>query len=144
MTDVGPQGCSDDHSEARVRAGSETRRRRQSSRQPSQALAESGEGDMDNAMVIETDTGESEGAISRKDQERRERRERRERKERKAQRKKQKEAQKLQLPFVMVQMEGYTGQSSDSEGGISVVRRVRDEHKTRQRYVTSRGYALAT
>ncbi|GJJ69967.1 hypothetical protein EMPS_02316 [Entomortierella parvispora] len=130
MTDVGPQGCSDDHSEVRLRAGSEPRRRRRSSRQPSQTPIGRGE-DMEGVTIMDTDTGDSEDAALRKEQEKRERKERRERKEKRALKRQQKEAQKLQLPFVMVQMEGYAGQSSDSEGGITVVRRVRDEQKAR-------------
>lgn len=133
MTDVGPQGCSDDHSEVRLRAGSEPRRRRRSSRQPSQTPIGARDEDMENAAMMDTDTGDSEDAALRKEQEKRERKERRERKEKRAQKRQQKEAQKLQLPFVMVQMEGYAGQSSDSEGGITVVRRVRDEQRARSR-----------
>ncbi|CAO3569428.1 unnamed protein product [Mortierella alpina] len=68
-----------------------------------------------------------------------ERRERRERKERKAQRKAEKEAaaaaaeeQRIQLPFVVVRLPGYAGQSSDSEASISVVRRVREDQRPRK------------
>ena len=133
MTDVGPQGCSDDHSEIRLRAGSEPRRRRISSRQPSQTPVGARDDAMESVMMMDTDTGDSEDAAIRKEQEKRERKERHKLKEKKAQKRQQKEAQKLQLPFVMVQMEGYAGQSSDSEGGITVVRRVRDEQKARSR-----------
>ncbi|KAI1318243.1 Transcription factor Dp-2 [Mortierella claussenii] len=69
-----------------------------------------------------------------------ERRERRERKERRAQRRQEKEAaaashdkeQRIQLPFVGVRIPLYAGQSSDSEASISVVRRVREEPRSRK------------
>ncbi|KAF9343855.1 Transcription factor Dp-2 [Mortierella sp. AD094] len=63
-----------------------------------------------------------------------ERREKRERKERRAQKRLEKEAgrhneERIPLPFVIVRIPGYAGQSSDSEASISVVRRVREESK---------------
>jgi hypothetical protein len=63
-----------------------------------------------------------------------ERRERRGHKEKKAQRKSE-NLDRIQLPFFAVRMPGYTGQSSDSEENISVVRRYREEQKPRKRYV---------
>ncbi|KAF9998164.1 Transcription factor Dp-2 [Entomortierella chlamydospora] len=66
-----------------------------------------------------------------------ERREKRERKERRAQKRLEKEAgrhneERIPLPFVIVRIPGYAGQSSDSEASISVVRRVREEPRTRK------------
>ncbi|KAG0063262.1 Transcription factor Dp-2, partial [Podila epicladia] len=61
------------------------------------------------------------------------RRERRERKEKRAQRRLERESaamleegEKIQMPFVVVRIPRYAGQSSDSEASISVVRRVRE------------------
>ncbi|KAG0017020.1 Transcription factor Dp-2 [Podila clonocystis] len=60
------------------------------------------------------------------------RRERRERKEKRAQRRHERESamleegEKIQMPFVVVRIPRYAGQSSDSEASISVVRRVRE------------------
>ncbi|KAF9318995.1 Transcription factor Dp-2, partial [Linnemannia elongata] len=71
-----------------------------------------------------------------------ERRERRERKEKRAHKRQEKEAaieranaeegQRIQLPFVIVRIPGYAGQSSDSEANISVVRRMREDHRPRK------------
>ncbi|KAF9108565.1 Transcription factor Dp-2 [Mortierella sp. AM989] len=65
-----------------------------------------------------------------------ERKEKRERKERRAQKRQEKEARKheerIQMPFVVVRIPGYGGQSSDSEASISVVRRVREEPRSRK------------
>ncbi|KAF9924515.1 Transcription factor Dp-2, partial [Modicella reniformis] len=67
-----------------------------------------------------------------------ERKERRERKEKRAQRRLEKEAaareneERIQLPFVIMRVPGYAGQSSDSEASISVVRRVREEQRPRK------------
>ncbi|KAG0025764.1 Transcription factor Dp-2 [Podila clonocystis] len=60
------------------------------------------------------------------------RRERRERKEKRAQRRQERESamleegEKIQMPFVVIRIPRYAGQSSDSEASISVVRRVRE------------------
>ncbi|KAF9149686.1 Transcription factor Dp-2 [Linnemannia schmuckeri] len=71
-----------------------------------------------------------------------ERRERRERKEKRAHKRQEKEAaieranaeegQRIQLPFVIVRIPGYAGQSSDSEANISVVRRMREDQRPRK------------
>ncbi|KAG0043958.1 hypothetical protein BGZ83_010812 [Gryganskiella cystojenkinii] len=137
MTDVGPQGCSDDHSEE-----PQAPRQRRSSRQPSETPSVSRRRIRSNTDAAMAEVDDSEEAALRKEQERKERRER---KEKRAQRRQQREAQNVQLPFVMVQMDGYTGQSSDSEGGISVVRRVREEPKSRSSGKSKRsGQSTAT
>ncbi|KAF9924688.1 hypothetical protein FBU30_005381 [Linnemannia zychae] len=76
-------------------------------------------------------------------QRKQERKERRERKEKRAQKRQEKEAaaiaranaeegQRIQLPFVIVRIPGYAGQSSDSEANISVVRRMREDQRPRK------------
>lgn len=70
---------------------------------------------------------------------RQERRERKERKEKRAQRRQERdsaariEQERVGLPCIVVRMPGYGAQSSDSEGSISVVRRVREELRPRKR-----------
>ncbi|KAK3840727.1 MAG: hypothetical protein J3R72DRAFT_170561 [Linnemannia gamsii] len=79
-----------------------------------------------------------------------ERRERRDRKEKRALKRHEKEVaigqaqaeegqriqlpedQRIQLPFVIVRIPGYAGQSSDSEANISVVRRMREDQRPRK------------
>ncbi|KAG0048393.1 Transcription factor Dp-2 [Gryganskiella cystojenkinii] len=69
---------------------------------------------------------------------RQERRERRERKEKRAQRRQERESaariehDRIGLPCIVIRMPGYGAQSSDSEGCISVVRRVREEPRPRK------------
>ena len=70
---------------------------------------------------------------------RQERRERKEKKEKRAQRRLEREAatrieqERIGLPCIMIRMPGYGAQSSDSEGSIHVVRRVREEPRPRKR-----------
>lgn len=70
---------------------------------------------------------------------RQERRERKERKDKRAQRRQEREAaarieqERIGLPCIMIRMPGYGAQSSDSEGSIHVVRRVREEPRPRKR-----------
>ncbi|KAG0300391.1 Transcription factor Dp-2 [Dissophora globulifera] len=123
MTDVGPQGGSDLNEEATRKP--ERHRHRRSSRQPSERPQ--GQADEVNTSAMDEDQDEdSEEARRRRKQERRERRER---KEKRAQRRQEREEEeeRIQLPFVVVRMPGYTRASSDSESSISVVRRVREE-----------------
>ncbi|KAF9570397.1 Transcription factor Dp-2 [Mortierella alpina] len=131
MTDVVPLSSSDLNEEPRRRTERPTRRRspRQGSERFETAGREAGRNDMEGKM--EEDEEEDEESRQRRKQERRERRER---KEKRAQRRleKEKEHSKIQLPFVVVRMPGYASQSSDSEASISVVRRVRDEQKSRR------------
>ncbi|KAF9990728.1 Transcription factor Dp-2 [Mortierella antarctica] len=120
MTDVVPLSSSDLNEEPRCR--SERHPRHRSPR------LETGRND---EVEMEEEEEEDEESRRRRKQERRERRER---KEKRAQRRleKEKEHSKIQLPFVVVRMPGYASQSSDSEASISVVRRVRDEQKSRR------------
>ncbi|KAG0218829.1 Transcription factor Dp-2 [Mortierella sp. NVP41] len=120
MTDVGPVDCTD----STARKSDRHHRRRRTSREAS----ERPEGDIavdsmdDDALMKDT---EYEEERQRRKQERRERHERR---EKKAQRKSEKH-DRVQLPFMAVRMCGYTGQSSDSEENISVLRRTREEQR---------------
>ncbi|KAF9360606.1 Transcription factor Dp-2 [Mortierella sp. AD094] len=115
MADVGPQ-CSSDHNEE-TRPKPERHRRRRSPRHTSERMeCQEGEAGLND---LENDQAEDEEARRRRKKERRERR------ERKAQRRLENEQNRIQLPFVIMRMPGYTGQSSDSESNISVVRRVR-------------------
>ncbi|KAF9988520.1 hypothetical protein BGZ65_001982 [Modicella reniformis] len=118
MTDVGPQGASDHNDETRRKA--ERRRRRQSRRH----ISERPEGQVGEVMVDVEDQEENEEARRRRKQERRDRRERKEKARRRNER--------IQLPFVIVRMPGYTGQSSDSESSISVVRSVREGQSSKK------------
>ncbi|KAG0239566.1 hypothetical protein BGX31_002638 [Mortierella sp. GBA43] len=109
MTDTGAQGASDHNDEARKK--SERRRRRQSRRRH---LTERPEGQMGETSMVDMEADlEDEEARRRRRQERRERRERKEKQR----------SERIQLPFVIVRMPGYT--SSDSESSISVVRSVK-------------------
>ncbi|KAF9425882.1 hypothetical protein BGZ94_007132 [Podila epigama] len=67
------------------------------------------------------------------------RRERRERKEKRSQRRSERDSgvfltedEKIQMPFVVVRIPRYAGQSSDSEASISVVRRVRSDTRPKK------------
>ncbi|CAO3564127.1 unnamed protein product [Mortierella alpina] len=128
MTDVVPQSSSDLTEEPRRR--SERHPRRQTPCQGSETAGREA-GRNDKERDLEEEEEEDEESRRRRKQERRERRER---KEKRAQRRleKEKEHSKIQLPFVVVRMPGYASQSSDSEASISVVRRVRDEQKSRR------------
>ncbi|KAF9280066.1 Transcription factor Dp-2 [Mortierella alpina] len=131
MTDVVPQSSSDLNEEPRRRSERHRRRRppRLGSERSETAGREAGSNEIEGGMEEEEE--EDEESRQRRKQERRERRER---KEKRAQRRleKEKEHSKIQLPFVVVRMPGYASQSSDSEASISVVRRVRDEQKSRR------------
>lgn len=126
MTDVGPMDCT----ESTARKADRHHRRRRASREASERPKCEVAGD---SMDDETPMRETEDEEARQ-RRKQERKERRERKEKKAQRKSEKIA-RVQLPFFAVRMPGYTGQSSDSEENISVVRRYREEQKPRKRYV---------
>ncbi|KAF9968001.1 Transcription factor Dp-2 [Mortierella alpina] len=131
MTDVVPQSSSDLNEEPRRRSERHPRRRSpcQGSERSETAGRDAGRLGMEGKFEEEEE--EDEESRQRRKQERRERRER---KEKRAQRRleKEKEHSKIQLPFVVVRMPGYASQSSDSEASISVVRRVRDEQKSRR------------
>ncbi|KAG0213827.1 Transcription factor Dp-2 [Mortierella sp. GBA30] len=128
MTDVGPQSSSDLCEEPRRK--SERHRRRRSPRMGSEKPDIPGRETGGHEAEEEMEDEDEEARQKRKQ----ERRERRERKERRAQRRleKEKEQDRIQLPFVVVRMPGYACQSSDSEASISVVRRVRDDQKSRK------------
>ncbi|KAG0360261.1 Transcription factor Dp-2 [Gamsiella multidivaricata] len=128
MTDVGPLGASDHNDDTRQKSDRPRRRRihRHSSGQPEGQVEASGADGME-----EEQEGEEEEEEARR-RRKQERRERRERKDKRAQRRLEKEQEKVQLPFVVVRMPGYTGQSSDSESSISVMRSVRADQKSRR------------
>ncbi|KAG0298831.1 Transcription factor Dp-2 [Linnemannia gamsii] len=123
MTDVGPMDCTD----SAARKADRHHRRRRASREASERPNREVAGD---SMDDETPMRETEDEEARQ-RRKQERKERRERKEKKAQRKSEK-LERVQLPFFAVRMPGYTGQSSDSEENISVVRRYREEQKPRK------------
>ncbi|KAF9126227.1 Transcription factor Dp-2 [Mortierella sp. 14UC] len=124
MTDVGPVDCTDLTTR---NADRHHHRRRRSSREAS----EMPEGEIAaESMDDETHMKETEDEEARQ-RRKQERRERRERREKRAQRKCEKH-DRVQLPFFAVRLPGYTGQSSDSEENISVVRRFREEQKPRK------------
>ncbi|KAG0070496.1 Transcription factor Dp-2 [Linnemannia elongata] len=123
MTDVGPMDCSD----STARKVDRHHRRRRTSREAS----ERPEGEVvADSMDDETHMRETEDEEARQ-RRKQARRERRARKDERAQRKSEK-LDRVQLPFFAVRMPGYTGQSSDSEENISVVRRYREEQKPRK------------
>ncbi|KAF9110380.1 Transcription factor Dp-2 [Mortierella sp. AM989] len=121
MADVGPQCSSDQNDETRYKT--ERHRRKKSSRQTS----ERAEGQEVEAGIDDLENDPVEDEESR----RRRKKERRERRERKVQQKLEKQS-RIQLPFVVMRLPGYTGQSSDSESSISVVRRVRGRQTSNQ------------
>ncbi|KAF9959770.1 Transcription factor Dp-2 [Mortierella alpina] len=128
MTDVVPQSSSDLNEEPRRR--SERHRRRRSPRLGSERSETTGREAERNEMggEVEEEEEEDEESHQRRKEKHRERKEKRARR----QLEKEKEHSKIQLPFVVVRMPGYASQSSDSEASISVVRRVRDEQKSRR------------
>ncbi|KAG0001132.1 Transcription factor Dp-2 [Entomortierella chlamydospora] len=123
MADVGPQ-CSSDHNDE-TRPKPERHRRRRSPRHTSDRIecqeGEEGLNDLENGQVEDEEAR------------RRRKKERRERRERKAQRRLENEKNRIQLPFVIMRMPGYTTYSSDSESNISVVRSVRRGQTPNQR-----------
>ncbi|KAF9434175.1 hypothetical protein BGZ76_008440 [Entomortierella beljakovae] len=110
MVDVGPQFSSDQNDE--VKSKPEGSRRRRSSRGVPERRK-----DKEN-LSGDDDQEEDEDARRRRKKERKERR------ERKAQKKLEKENNKVPLPFILLKMPKYVGQSSDSESNISVIRQV--------------------
>ncbi|KAF9551164.1 Transcription factor Dp-2 [Mortierella hygrophila] len=123
MTDVGPMDCSDSTA---PKADRQDRRRR-----TSRKVSERPEGEVaTDSMDDEAHMRETEGEEARQ-QRKQARRKRRARKEERAQRKSEK-LDRVQLPFFAVRMPGYTGQNSDSEENISVVRRYREEQTPRK------------
>ncbi|KAF9104484.1 Transcription factor Dp-2 [Mortierella sp. GBA35] len=121
----------------------EKRQAHHSSRQgtPRIDLGETGDQEHEGGSNDKAETGQPEDEEARRLR-RQERRERRERKEKRAQKRQEKEAaiekanaeegQRIQLPFVIVRIPGYAGQSSDSEANISVVRRMREDQRPRK------------
>ncbi|KAF9906532.1 hypothetical protein EC991_000539 [Linnemannia zychae] len=121
----------------------EKRHGHHSSRQgtPRIDLGESGSLEQDDVNMDQGEGGQPEDEEARRLR-KQERRERRERKEKRALKRQEKEAaieranaeegQRIQLPFVIVRIPGYAGQSSDSEANISVVRRMREDHRPRK------------
>ncbi|KAF9380826.1 Transcription factor Dp-2 [Mortierella sp. AD011] len=122
MADVGPQCSSDHNDEARPKP--ERHRRRRSPRHTSDRI-ECQEGDGLNDL--------ENGQVEDEEARRRRKKERKERRERKAQRMLENEKNRIQLPFVLARMPGYTAYSSDSESNISVVRSVRRGQTPNQR-----------
>ncbi|KAF9577933.1 hypothetical protein BGW38_006560, partial [Lunasporangiospora selenospora] len=113
-----------------AKKASSERRRRHRRRTSPRPQVEGSEGASGGQNVDEDMDEDDEEARRRRKEERRERRERKEKK--RAQRKQEKEAMLIKMPFVVARMPGSVGQSSDSEASISVVRRVREEHKPRK------------
>ncbi|KAF9896781.1 hypothetical protein BX616_006773, partial [Lobosporangium transversale] len=133
----------DDAGEAEVQARkSERRHRHHRHRSPRIDREKDGED------AVQVDGANVESGVEMMDEEtarkirKQERRERRERKEKRAQRRLERESaacgeengdvEQIQLPFVGVKIPRYAGQSSDSEASISVVRRVREEQRSRK------------
>ncbi|KAG0197139.1 hypothetical protein BGX28_009358 [Mortierella sp. GBA30] len=126
----------------RISEGSKRRSERRHHRNHHRHRSPRLEDDNEEAMVPEDERERAEGDMDEETARRirkMERRERRERKEKKAQRRAEKESaaaaaeeQRIQLPFVVVRIPGYAGQSSDSEASISVVRRVREDQRPRK------------
>ncbi|KAK3811916.1 MAG: hypothetical protein J3Q66DRAFT_348832 [Benniella sp.] len=120
-------GSSDPSAPSDERSKRPERRHRHRHRSP--RPEKEGEGDTDMQVDGEKTEDEVEDEAARKLR----RKERRERKEKRAQRRQEREAaaaenaERIPLPFVIVRVPGYTGQSSDSEACINVVRRVRDD-----------------
>ncbi|KAF9315389.1 hypothetical protein BG003_003097 [Podila horticola] len=137
MTDVGPNGSSELSDEAHTRRKTERqqRRRRTPRHQTPDVSERAGNGE-----DVEEDMDDDREDEETRRRRRRERRERKERKEKRAQRRMDKEAEaiaaakqgRIQLPFLVVRMPGYVGQSSDSESGISVESRIREEQKAKK------------
>ncbi|KAF9119663.1 transcription factor Dp, member 3, partial [Mortierella sp. 14UC] len=121
----------------------EKRHGHHSSRQgtPRVDLGEAGNQDQEDVVLDQGEAGPPEDEEARRLR-KQERRERRERKEKRAHKRQEKEAaieranaeegQRIQLPFVIVRIPGYAGQSSDSEANISVVRRMREDQRPRK------------
>ncbi|KAF9181451.1 hypothetical protein BGZ51_005420 [Haplosporangium sp. Z 767] len=130
---TGTQDTTDDagqtNGESRRRTEKRHHHRRRSPRPDNDGDEDMGAEEEGGGLVKETDEEKA-----RRRQEKKERRERKERRVQKRQEKEAKaEAERIQMPFVMVRMPGYAGQSSDSEASITVVRRrVREEQKPRK------------
>ncbi|KAG0349041.1 hypothetical protein BGZ54_004491, partial [Gamsiella multidivaricata] len=130
----GVGGVSDEH----VKRSEKRHHHRHHPRHRSPRVDEDGETKEEDGAEKTSDEVDEETARRIRKMERQERRERRERKEKRAQRRLEKEAEareneeRIQLPFVVVRVPGYAGQSSDSEASISVVRRVREDTRSRK------------
>ncbi|KAF9319097.1 Transcription factor Dp-2 [Podila horticola] len=125
-------GCNPDNMEPEERKKKSERRHRHRSPRHRE---ERGQGEEDEEEEEEggEDPHAHEGETKEERRARKEaRRERRERKEKRVQRRQERESamleegEKIQMPFVVVRIPRYAGQSSDSEASISVVRRVRE------------------
>ncbi|KAF9320394.1 Transcription factor Dp-2 [Podila minutissima] len=127
-------GCNPDNMEPAEEKKKKSERRRH--RSPRHRPEEGGHGEEDEEEEEEggEDPHAHEGETKEERRARKEaRRERRERKEKRAQRRQERESaamleegEKIQMPFVVVRIPRYAGQSSDSEASISVVRRIRE------------------